>query len=131
MPMLLIIGVSLFFLGVGGLMALLFAHGGAAKSRQLGVLAQLWSGQAGGSARKLVRGALLLTIAGALTCFAAVTQSDRERAERCRAHCLAAGYIEGIIGPSVERSKPGRFVACVCTAPDRARLELRADVLAQ
>lgn len=131
MPKLMIVGVALFFLGVTTLLALLYRYGGGAKSRQFAVLATLWSGQAGYAARRLVRGSALVIAAGALTCFAAVAQLDRARAERCRAHCLAEGYAEGLIGPSVERSKQGRFVACVCKAPGRAPLELQADALPQ
>lgn len=129
MPLLMKFGIALFFLGISGLLALLFAHGGASKSRQLEVWAHLWRGRQGAGPRRWLRVAVLSSVAGALLCFAGVTQSDRQRARRCHAHCLGAGYDEGRIGPSVERSKHGRFVACVCTAADRAPLELRADDL--
>lgn len=129
MSKLMILGVILFFLGGLALMGLVLAHGGAAKSRQFAVWAQLWSGRAGPVPRRLLRGAVLMAGGGALLCFVAVSQLDRERTARCHDHCLAAGYSEGRIGPSVERSRAGRFVACVCSAPGRPPLELRADDL--
>jgi len=129
-PTSMLVGVALFFAGSFGVMALLFASGGAQKSRQFEVLGQLWSGKLGSTRRVLVRASLLLIGAGAMGCFAGVAGMDAARAEGCHARCVAAGYVGGKIGPSIERSKSGRFVACVCTAPDKLALELRADNLA-
>jgi hypothetical protein len=123
------VGVGLFFVGVLGVMALLFASGAAQKSRQFEVLGQLWSGKLGVGRRRLVRTAFLLAGSGAVLCFAGVAGMDAERAARCHDHCIASGYHEGKIGPSQERSKSGRFVACVCQSPDRPPLELRADAV--
>lgn len=129
MPILMTVGVGLFFAGVAGVMALLFSNGGAQKSRQFEVFGQLWSGKLGPQPRRFLRLAMVLVGSGALLCFAGVGRMDAERAQRCSDYCIAAGYAEGKIGPSVERSKAGRFVACVCTAPGKEALELRADTV--
>lgn len=131
MPMLMNLGIGLFFAGVLGTMALLFTNGGAEKSRQFVVLAALWNGSLGAHKRLLCRTALLALATGALLTFAGVSQMDAERAGRCHDYCVGAGFVDGKIGPSVERSKEARFVACVCTAPDKAPLELRADSISK
>lgn len=128
--MLMIVGVSLFFAGTLALMVLMFANGGTRKSRQFVVLGEIWSGKLGKRRRLLVRSALLLTTSGAFLCFAAVAGMDAARASRCQQYCLTAGYIEGNIGPSTDRTREARFVACRCMAPDRPTLELRADAIA-
>jgi|GEM_PF-5530891 len=129
MPILMSVGVGLFFVGTLSVFALMFANGGAQKSRQFAVLGQLWSGNFGTLQSRLIRLSLLLVGVGAMTCFAGVGRMDADRAERCQQTCLSAGYSAGQIGPSVERRKNARFVACICTAPDKAVLELRADSL--
>jgi (2Fe-2S) ferredoxin len=54
---------------------------------------------------------------------------DAERARRCHEACVVAGYDEGAIGPSVDRSAAGRFVASTCTADSLPPLEQRADTI--
>jgi hypothetical protein len=78
---LLIIGAALFFAGGLIFLVLLFASGGAARSRQFEVLGQLWSGRHGPRRRRLLRLAFGLIGSGAVTCFAAVA------ARRCPARC--------------------------------------------
>jgi len=127
MPGLMIFGVCMFFTGVLSVLLLLSANGGWDKSRQFAVLGQLLSGKLGALRRTLSRTALLLTFMGAVLCFAGVGQMDARRAQRCHDHCIAAAYLKGTIGPSVDRTSSRRFVACACTAPGKPPLELRAD----
>ena len=127
MPTLMIIGVLMFFTGVLGVLALLMANDGWDKARQFAVLQALLTGKLGSGRRTFSLLALLLTFTGAMLCFAGVSQMDAKRAQVCHDHCIAAGYQKGSIGPSVDRSSEGRFVACTCSAPDKAPLEQRAD----
>ena len=129
MSILMIIGASLFLAGGLSFMALLFASGGWQRSRQFAVLGQLWSGARGTARQVLSLGSFALVGFGALLCFAGVLSMDAERAERCHSHCIAAGYVEGVIGASVDRDPATRFVACSCKSPDRPTLELRADLM--
>jgi hypothetical protein len=107
-------------------MALLFGNGGWQRSRQFAVIGKLCSGALGTARQILTLGSMAVIGLGGLTCFAGVASMDAERANRCRDHCLAAGYQDGVIGPSLDREPKTRFVACTCTAPDREGLELRA-----
>ncbi len=129
MPTLMLVGIGLFFLGVAGVMGLLFSNGGADKSQQFAVLGKLWAGKFGNAARNGIRASLVSAVTGAVLCFAGVGQMDAARAQRCQDYCVVQGFAKGAIGPSAERSKETRFVACLCTAPDRQTLELRADSL--
>lgn len=121
------VGVSVFFDGAGTFFALLFASGGLQNSRQFAVLGQLWAGKLGAGRRNLSLASLGLAVVGGLTCFVGVAASDAQRAKSCDRYCVAEGYAQGKIGPSVDRSPKGRFVACTCSAPDRASFERRAD----
>lgn len=129
MPILLTIGTTLFFGGGLIFLALLFSSGGAARSRQFEVLGHLWSGRMGSRRRGQLLLSLGLIGTGVITCFSGVAAMDAERAARCRDVCVAAGYATGRIGPSVDRTPKGRFVACTCPADDKPALELRADTL--
>ena len=123
------IGAAFFFLGAATLLGLLFANGGLQKSRQFAVLGQLFSAQLGAGKRVLSFVAIGLTVIGGVLCMAGVALKDAARAERCRQYCLTAGFVEGKIGPSVDRAAKSRFVACTCSAPDKPALERRADSL--
>jgi hypothetical protein len=123
------VGAALFFGGGAIFIGLLFASGGAQRSRQFAVLGQLWSGALGARRRRLLWLALGLIGTGAAACFAGVAAMDAERARRCHEYCVAAGYAEGRIGASAERDRSRRFVACLCSAPDRPTLERRADAI--
>jgi hypothetical protein len=129
MPWLMTLGVGLFFAGGLLFLGLLFGSGGVQRSRQFAVIGELLRGTHGASRRRGVIVALALLGTGALTCFAGVGAMDAERSARCRDYCVVEGYDEGRIGPSVDREKATRFVACTCTAADRAALELRADAM--
>tara|TARA_R110002096_G_scaffold143328_5_gene299418 strand:+ start:70946 stop:71335 length:390 start_codon:yes stop_codon:yes gene_type:complete len=123
------IGAALFFAGGLVFAGLLFASGGTQRSRQFEVLGQLFGGRLGQRKRALAVGSLVIAGAGAITCFAAIALMDGARAERCRDYCTNSDFVDGTIGPSLDRSKAGRFVACTCTAPDKPPLEVRADSL--
>lgn len=127
MSPLMIVGVALFFGGAAFFMALLFGNGGASRSRQFAVIGHLLSGGLGPRKRALTILALLLLGVGMCTTFAGVASMDAARAERCRVHCVAQGYTEGHIGPSIDREPATRFVACTCTGGSQPPLELRAD----
>lgn len=121
------IGAALLFGGGLTFMALLFGSGGWQRSRQFAVVGQLCAGTLGRVRQSLAMGSLALIGLGAIVCFAGVTRMDAERATRCQSYCIAAGYAEGTIGPSLDRDPATRFVACTCIGPDRPALELRAD----
>jgi len=128
-PILMTLGASLLAAGGLGLLGLLFASGGWRRSRQFAILGQLWSGALGSGRRLLVQLSLAAAVAGAALCFAGVASMDAERARGCHDHCIALGFEQGSIGPSVDRSPSGRFVACTCSADAIAPLELRADAI--
>ncbi|MGQ0800674.1 MAG: hypothetical protein ACT4NL_11255 [Pseudomarimonas sp.] len=127
MPPLMLIGVALFFAGAALFMLLLFSHGGAGRSQQFGVIADLLGGRRGVGKRRLTIAALILIGLGAFGTFAGVAAMDARRANRCQDYCIASGYQQGKIGPSMERSKERRFVACTCDGGKSEPLELRAD----
>ncbi len=129
MPILFTTGILIFFVGCAIFMILLFSSGGASKSRQFEVLRALWSGGHGPRKRAVLLLSLGLVGMGAITCFSGVAVMDAARAQRCEAVCQARGYASGTIGASIDREPATRFVACTCTAADRAPLELRADAL--
>lgn len=129
MPMSMIAGAVLFLAGVLTFLVLLVASGGALRSRQFAVLGQIRSGAMGAGRRRLLLLSFALIGAGAIGCFAGVGAMDRERAARCEAYCTAQGYSQGAIGPSIDRSKAGRFIACTCSGTGRDALELRADAI--
>lgn len=127
MPPVMLVGVAFFLVGAALFMAMLFANGGAPRGRQLPVLGKLLSGALGAGKRTLTLVSLALIGFGACTSFAGVASKDRERARLCRERCVAEGYAEGRIGPSVERDPELRFVACTCSGGRDEPLELRAD----
>ena len=123
------LGVILFLAGGMLFLGLLFASGGAQRSRQFAVIGRMWSGDLGASRRRLLLVSLVLIGSGAIACFSGVAAMDAARAARCNDYCVARDYSKGSIGPSVDRSTAGRFVACTCTSADRPALELRADAI--
>jgi hypothetical protein len=129
MPNLMLFGVALFLLGGLLFFALLFANGGAARSRQIAVIAELLGGHRGVGKRRLTIAALILIGLGAVSAFAGVAAMDARRARQCQSYCSVAGYERGSIGPSLDRSAERRFVACTCEGGKSKPLELRADSL--
>ena len=129
MPILMTLGAVLFLAGAMTFLVLLFSSGGAQRSRQFAVLGQLRSGALGTARRRLLMVSIGLIGTGAVACFAGVGAMDAARAARCHEYCVARDFSNGSIGPSVDRSTAGRFVACTCTAPDQPTLELRADAI--
>jgi len=129
MPPLMLFGIALFFSGVALFMVLLFSSGGANRSKQFGVIADLLGGRRGVGKRRLIIAAMILIGLGACGTFAGVAAMDARRAGHCQDYCVAAGYERGKIGPSIERSKERRFVACTCDGGKSEPLELRADSL--
>ncbi len=125
------IGAAFFLVGGLIFLTLLFASGGANRSRQLVVLGQLMSGSQGRVKQISICMALLLVGTGATFCFAGVALMDAQRATRCADYCLARGFAAGKIGPSVDRNARSRFVACTCTSPNKTPLETRADSVAE
>jgi hypothetical protein len=129
MPTLMLIGVVLFFGGGLVFLALLFASGGTARSRQFAVIAELLDGRRGRGKRRLVLAALLLMATGAISLFAGVAAMDARRANHCQDYCTASGFERGTIGPSQDRRPESRFVACTCSGGIAEPLERRADTL--
>jgi hypothetical protein len=68
----LMVGASIFGASMLLVLVLLFASGGASKSRQFEVLGDLISGRHGGPSQVLLFAALLGIVVGAATCFSAV-----------------------------------------------------------
>jgi hypothetical protein len=128
-----VVGAVLFFGGMIAFMAVTFGSGGWRKSRQFRVIGEVMGGKHGRTRRRVAIGALVALAVSVVTLFAGVSMKDRARADRCRAHCRAAGYDGGTIGPSKARQpddeKAAAFVACTCTAAGKPSLELRADAL--
>jgi hypothetical protein len=122
-----LVGAALFFIGGGLFMAVLFSSGGAQKSKQFQVLGDVFAGRAGPRKRGLGCLALVLVVVGSCSLFGGVAAKDRARAERCQTRCVAEGFTEGRIGPSVDREPATRFVACTCRGGREGDLELRAD----
>jgi hypothetical protein len=124
-----LVGLALFFVGSALFMGIVFSRGGAAKSRQFAVIAQLLRGDHGALSRGLAVAALLSIGVGTCGTFAGVASMNGARAERCMERCQAEGYLEGRTGPSVDRAPQTRFVACTCSGGGQEPLELRADSL--
>lgn len=131
MPTLMLIGAAIFFAGALSVLALMFSSGGWQRSRQFTVLGQLFSGQFGIARRIASMVSVALVVIGATLCFAGVALMDVQRAARCEELCLASGYSNGTIGPSVNRTPASRFVACTCTADDQPPLEQRAHAISR
>ena len=128
-----IVGAVLFFGGMIVFMAVTFGSGGWSKSRQFRVIGEVMGGKHGHTRKHAATGALVALGVSVVTLFAGVAMKDRARADRCRAHCRAAGYDSGTIGPSKARrpgnEKAAAFVACTCAAAGKPPLELSADTL--
>lgn len=129
-----VVGIWFFFLGVITIMTVMFANGGAQKSKQFRVIGEIASGKLGRGARIALFVGFASALVGMCTTFAGVAQSDRARAKKCAATCKTRGYENGRIRASTatqpNNANRAAFVACACTrgpAPDP--LELRADAL--
>lgn len=128
-----LLGIALFFPSGLTFMVVLFANGGAPKSKQLSVLSDLVRGRRGRRRQRTTLGAMLGMALGTLLLFSGVAAHDLGRADRCVERCTREGYPTGRIGPS-EARRPGQprralFVACRCEGGDRAPLELVANDL--
>jgi len=126
-------GVAIFFASGLLFMGLVFAKGGANRSKQLGVMLALVRGEHGPLNRQLAIGSFAGIILGALCCFAGVAAQDVAREKRCQAKCVEVGHLRGKIGPSSQQSMTRRgraaFVACVCSGGAGPPIELQADSL--
>lgn len=129
-----VVGIGFFFVGMLTIMAVVFANGGAQKSKQFQVIGEIASGKLGRRARRALFVGFASALVGMCATFAGVAGSDRARAKKCVATCQARGYADGKIQASTATQpndvKRAAFVACACTrgpAPDP--LELRADSL--
>ena len=112
--------------------ALLFSHGGVAKSAQFRVLGELFGGTHGARSRALLLLSFVLLPIGACLLFAGVAAADHERAERCEAFCAAEGYASARMGPNSNRVRSDRstwFVACICEGGEGEALEIDANNL--
>jgi hypothetical protein len=120
--------------GVVVVLALLLSSGGAAKSRQLGVLSQIASGRHGAGKRVWLTVGTLLIVFGACGAFVGVAADDARQSEACVRACTERGYAAGTVRGSEQRDPPGSkrhaFRACVCdNGPDPDPLDLRLDDL--
>ena len=125
-------GAVLFMCGVVVLMYVVFSSGGAAKSKQLGVISEVLAGERGKTKRGLFLLGATMALLGTCGAFAGVAAGDAKRRAACAELCTDRGYESGNIQGSQEREPPGSgkhaFVACVCSeGPDPDPLELRAD----
>ena len=127
-------GVVLFMLGFATLMAVVFASGGVAKSKQVGVVSDVLAGRQGPNKKRIFVVGLVMTLLGTCASFSGVLASDAKRRSACIEMCEAKGYAGGKIQASEPRDRPGSgkhtFVACACSdGPDPDPFEMRADEL--
>ncbi len=121
-------------LGALVVLVLLFSSGGAAKSRQLGVLSQILSGQHGSGKKVGLLVAVALILFGTCGAFAGVAADDARNNEACTHTCAQRGYAKGTVRGSEQRDPPGSkrhaFRACVCEGgPEPDPLDVRLDEL--
>ena len=108
-------GLALAALGFIVLFGLLASVSALAKSKQLGALGTIASGQAGGAKRGLFIFAVIAMVAGSCGVFGGVAASDGERAKACSQLCTSSGYAEGRIGAASKPDPKHPSPACICS----------------
>lgn len=127
----LLVGATVFGIGVLLMLSLLFSSGGAAKSRQIGVLGELFSGRLGGTLQALSFAALGAIAVGALICFGAAGRGDGDRRKACQNACAERGYEKGRLGLSESRDAAGRpLKVCRCSGGPEKDIEIDPATLA-
>jgi len=126
----LMVGATIFGISVLLMLILLFSQGGAAKSRQIGVLGDLLSGRLGGGLQAAAIVALVGSGLGALICFGAVGRADGGRRQACQNACAERGYQKGRLGLSESRDAAGRpLKVCRCSGGPEKDIELDPTTL--
>jgi len=124
-------GAMIAALGFATLFGLLASVSALSKSKQLGAMAILAAGEAGGARRLLFFASVLAMVLGTCGAFGGVAASDHERARACQRTCVDRGYAQGRVGPAQkpDRKRPGPTCGCSGGASASTPLEVHVDDL--